>query len=253
LQPVPVREASSQRFPANATPEEIARQHEHDVYTVVLKKLTTGMNLVPAKLFQQSFDLCEQAVIISTRIQDPEKLSEIARRIAHLSELLCAENQLDMADKIACFAIDLTSGCTQIELRLLCRAVVNIGRRHSEQHHIFSAMSLLKYGIKTFKKNRHDSQYASSLSVELSNCYLMLTTRTKSDNRQTLLRRQSREFFDEAIYFNVVASGEWSPYLGTLIFRRWVMLNKCGLKQEAQHLISIKHYTQSRKFRTQPD
>jgi hypothetical protein len=235
---------------AAATPEEIARQHEQNVRLAVSKKLTTAISLIPAKLFQQSFDLCEQAAIISTRIQDPKFLSQIARQIAHLSGLLCDQNQLEMADRTGRYALDLASSCSQIDLRVVFRAIIKISICHCEQNHIFDAKNLLKYGIKIFKKNTRDSQDVSTLWVELSNCYLLLSVRTHSDRRQASLRKLSRELFDKAIYLNVMASAEWCPFLGTLIFRRWIMLHKCGLKQEAQHLISIKHYVQSRKFRT---
>ena len=234
---------------ASATAAQTIRNHEQFVHSAVIKKLTTSFNLVSAKQFEQSFDLCEQAFIISTRIlQDPRKSLEVTRLITHLSGLLCRENQIAMADKVARLAINLSNERSEIECQLLSRVVLNISRCYRDQNHIFSAMSLLKRGIRVVENNTRASRDMSSLLMELSNCYLMLSVKTNR-HRQSILRGHSRELFDKTIYLNVVASGEWSPYLGILIFRRWVTLHKCELKEEAQHLIGLKHYVQSRKFR----
>ena len=165
------------------------------------------------------------------------------------------EDSKAIADKVAGLAIDLSNGRSKIECHLLSQVVLNTSKGYHDQNHIFSAISLLKRGVRVVEKNtrvensRRISQDISRLLIELSNCYLLLSVMANNMRRQSSLRRLSREFFEEAIYLNVVLSDEWSSFIGSLMFRRWVTLPKCELKEEAQQLIALKNYVQSRKFR----
>jgi tetratricopeptide (TPR) repeat protein len=241
--------------PAPVTAKQIARQQEQNIHLELSKQLTKALTLITERKFEHAFDLCVAVAIASAgNLHDPRKLSEIANRIAHLSNLLCNENQLAMADKVVRFAIHFSnerapSDRSPVECRLLCNAMLNISRCYCEQNDLFKAISLLKRGLKLSEENMHIYRNMSMLPIELSNCYLTLSLRAKSSQRQLSLQRLSRELFDQTLYLNVVKFREWSPHLGHLIFRRWVTLIRCELREEAQHLILVKHWVQSRKFR----
>jgi hypothetical protein len=66
--------------PGFITAHQTIRQHEQCVHLAVIKKLRTSFDLASVNLFEQSFDLCEQAFFISTRfIKDPNANSKKKR------------------------------------------------------------------------------------------------------------------------------------------------------------------------------